>query len=92
VIKSFKHAGLEKFFLTGSKAGIQPAHARKLQLQLTFLDGSTGPRDMNIAGWQLHALEGHLKDHWSIKVNGNWRITFRFEGGDAILVDYRDYH
>jgi len=47
---------------------------------------------MDIAGWQLHPLEGNLKDHWSIKVNGNWRVTFCFEGGDAILVDYRDYH
>jgi proteic killer suppression protein len=63
VIRSFKHAGLEKFFHTGSKAGIQPAHAKKLQLQLTFLDGSTEPRDMGIAGWQLHPLEGNLKDH-----------------------------
>jgi len=92
VIRSFKHAGLEKFFLTGSKAGIQPAHARRLRLQLTFLDGSKGPGDMNIAGWHLHSLEGELKHHWSVRVNGNWRMTFRFEGDDAILVDYRDYH
>jgi len=47
---------------------------------------------MGIAGWQLHPLEDNLKDHWSIKVNGNWQKPFRFEGGDAILVDYRDYH
>jgi len=92
VIKSFRHAGLEKFFRTGSKAGIQPAHAKKLRLQLTFLNGSTGPGDMNIAGWHLHQLEGNLKDHWSVRVNGNWRMTFRFEGEDAVLVDYQDYH
>lgn len=92
VIKSFRHAGLEKFFRIGSKAGIQPVHARKLRLQLTFLDGSTGPGDMNIAGWHLHRLEGELKDHWSVRVDGNWRMTFRFEGEDAVLVDYRDYH
>jgi proteic killer suppression protein len=92
MIRSFRHAGLERFFLTGSKADIQPAHAKKLQLQLTSLDGSTEPRDMGIAGWQLHPLEDNLKDHWSIKVNGNWRKPVRFEGGDAILVDYRDYH
>lgn len=92
MIKSFRHAGLEKFFKTGSKAGIQPAHARKLRLQLTFLDGATGAGDMKIAGWRLHQLEGELRDHWSVWVNGNWRMTFRFEGGDAILVDYQDYH
>jgi proteic killer suppression protein len=92
VIKSFRHAGLEKFFLSGSKAGIQPMHAKKLRLQLTFLDGSSGPDDMNIAGWHLHQLEGDLKDHWSVWVNGNWRMTFYFEGENAVLVDYQDYH
>jgi proteic killer suppression protein len=92
VIRSFKHAGLEKFFKTGSKAGIQPAHIGKVRLQLTFLDGSKGPADMNIAGWHLHALEGALKQHWPVRVNANWRMTFRFEGEDAILVDYQDYH
>jgi proteic killer suppression protein len=47
---------------------------------------------MNIPGWQFHALSGNLADDWAVSVNGNWRLTFRFEGEDAILVDYRDYH
>jgi proteic killer suppression protein len=47
---------------------------------------------MDVAGWDLHLLRGDLKDHWLIKVNGNWRMTFRFENENAILVDYRDYH
>ena len=92
MIKSFRHAGLEKFYRTDSKAGIQPEHATKLRRQLTLLDASTSPKDMNVPGWQLHALKGKLKDHWSVRVSGNWRITFRFEGEDAILVDYQDYH
>ncbi|HVJ06426.1 MAG TPA: type II toxin-antitoxin system RelE/ParE family toxin [Candidatus Saccharimonadales bacterium] len=92
VIRSFKHAGLEKFFLTGSKAGIQPAHASKLRLQLGRLAASSGPQDMNVSGWRLHRLSGTLKDHWTVTVNGNWRMTFTFEGEDAILVDYQDYH
>ncbi|HEY5331450.1 MAG TPA: type II toxin-antitoxin system RelE/ParE family toxin [Acidobacteriaceae bacterium] len=92
MIKSFRHAGLEKFFKAGSKAGIQPAHATKLAQQLTLLDASTDPSGMNQAGWNLHMLGGTLKDHWSVKVNGNWRITFRFEDENAILVDYQDYH
>ena len=92
MIKSFRHAGLEKFYRTDSKAGIQPAHLTKLRQQLTLLDASASPQDMNVPGWLLHALKGKLKDHWSVRVNGNWRMTFKFEGEDAILVDYQDYH
>lgn len=92
VIRSFRHAGLEKFFKTGSKAGIQPDHAPKLELQLETLNRASEPLDMSFPGWNLHPLKGDLAGHWSVKVNGNWRMTFRFEGQDAILVDYRDYH
>ncbi len=92
MIRSFRHAGLEKFFFTGSKAGIQPAHARKLNVQLATLNTAKNATRMNVAGWDLHPLKGDLADHWSIKVNGNWRMTFTFEGENAILVDYRDYH
>jgi proteic killer suppression protein len=83
---------LEKFFRTGSKAGIQPAHAAKLETQLITLNRAAEPFDMNFAGWHLHQLKGDLAGHWSVRVNGNWRMMFRFEGEDAILVDYRDYH
>ncbi len=92
MIRSFRHAGLEKFFTTGSKAGIQPAHARKLEDQLVALNRAENPQEMNLSGWFLHPLQGNLAGHWSVRVNGNWRITFRFDGTDAILVDYRDYH
>ncbi len=92
MIQSFLHAGLEKFFFTGSKAGIQPAHARKLAIQLGTLNIAPNAVRMNVPGWELHPLKGDLADHWSIKVNGNWRMTFWFEGENAILVDYRDYH
>ncbi len=92
MIRSFKHAGLEKFFRSGSKAGIQPAQAKKLNILLTTLDVSEKPQDMGFPGWDLHELKGNLAGHWSVKVNGNWRITFCFEEQDAILVDYQDYH
>ena len=92
MIKSFRHAGIEKFFFTGSKAGIQPSHANKLNLQLTTLNKAKGPTDMAPQGWKLHSLAGDLKGHWAVTVSGNWRLTFRFEGEDAILVDYQDYH
>ncbi len=92
MIKSFRHAGLEQFFSTGSKAGIQPAHATRLRLQLTALDAATGPGDIKASPWRLHPLKGQLAGHWSIEVNGNWRLTFAFEGADVILLDYLDYH
>jgi proteic killer suppression protein len=92
MIRTFKHRGLEAFFRLGSKAGIAPAHAARLRLQLAALDASVGPQGMNLPGWRLHALTGPLKGHWAVKVSGNWRLTFRFEGRDAVLVDYQDYH
>lgn len=92
MIRSFRHAGLEKFFYTGSKAGIQPAHAVKLRRQLTVLNVAMDASRMNVPGWDLHSLKGNLAGHWSVKVNANWRMTFAFEDEDAILVDYRDYH
>jgi proteic killer suppression protein len=92
VIKSFRHKGIERFFKTGSKAAIQPSHAARLRLQLFALENATRPTDMNAPGWRLHALRGGLAGHWSVDVSGNWRLTFAFEGKDAILVDYQDYH
>jgi toxin HigB-1 len=92
MIKSFRHKGLERFFKSGSKVGIQPHHAGKLKRLLTALDEAIGPEDLNIPGWRLHRLSGPLAGHWSVWVNGNWRLTFAFEGVDAVLVDYQDYH
>ena len=92
MIKSFRHSWIEKFFATGNKAGIQPSHAAKLSVQLFQLNRSKAAKDMNAPGWELHQLRGDLKNHWSVKVNRNWRLTFAFEGDNAILVDYQDYH
>ncbi len=92
MIKGFRHKGLKKFFETGSKSRIQPAHAGKLSRQLGALDKAEQGSDMDFPGWRLHRLKGNLADHWSVWVNGNWRMTFKFEGGNAVLVDYQDYH
>jgi len=92
VILSYRHKGLKKFAETGSKAGIQPKHADRLRRLLTALDAASKPADMNAPGNNLHALRGDLPGHWAVTVNGNWRLTFAFEGEDVILVDYRDYH
>jgi len=92
VIKSFRHDGLERFFRKGSKAGIQPRHAGRLRLQLGKLDSSISAADMNLPGWRWHELKGDLAGHWAVSVSGNWRLTFTFEGTDAVLIDYLDYH
>ena len=92
MIRSFRHRGIERFFTTGSKAGIQPRHADKLRIQLTTLNLASTPLDMNRPGWDWHPLKGNLAGHWAVSVSGNWRLTFTFEGEDAVLVDYQDYH
>lgn len=92
VIRSFRHKGVERFFRTGSKAGIQAAHASRLARQLAALNVATQPSDMNLPGWGLHPLKGRLSNHWSVSVSGNWRLTFTFKDGDVELVDYQDYH
>jgi proteic killer suppression protein len=92
VIRTFRHRGLERFFRDGSKAGIQPKHAKRLRLQLGRLDAAGGPADMDLPGWRLHPLKGEFAGHWAVWVDENWRLTFAFKGTDAVLVDYQDYH
>ena len=92
MIKSFKHKGLEKFFTEGSKAGIQAKHTKRLRLILGRLSVSTCPEDMNLPGLNLHELTGNRQGTWSVKVSGNWRVTFTFSGEDVEVVDYEDYH
>lgn len=92
MIISFKHKGLERFYRTGSKSGIQAAHAAKLARILARLDVAKIPNDMNVIGWNLHSLSGNLANHWAVSVNGNWRVTFKLENGHAEIVDYQDYH
>jgi proteic killer suppression protein len=79
MIKSFRHAGIKRFFETGSKAGIQPKHAKRLRLQLSRLDAATVPADMDLPGWRFHSLKGQLTGHFAVWVDENWRVTFGFE-------------
>lgn len=92
MIKSFRHKGLKRFYSTGNISGIQPDHAKKLRMQLTALDTATSVDDMDIPGFRLHPLKGKDKGRWSIRVNGNWRMTFEFQDGNAYILDYEDYH
>ncbi|MCL4110502.1 UNVERIFIED_CONTAM: hypothetical protein GTU68_022384 [Idotea baltica] len=92
MIISFTHKGLKKFYQTGSKAGIQAQHAVRLSLILSLLDVAEKPDDLDVAGLFLHQLKGSRESIWSVRVNGNWRITFRFIDKNIELVNYEDYH
>ena len=92
MIRSFRHKGLQRFFERGIKSGIQSKHAQRLRLQLTALDSALTIEDMDIPGYRLHKLKGKAKNHWSIWVNGNWRLTFEFRDGDVHILNYEDYH
>ena len=92
MIQGFKHKGLERFFTTGQQSGIQAQHAKRLRLILGRLNASTKPSDMDLPGLHLHPLSGDRQGTWSVKVSGNWRVTFRFSGVHTEGVDYEDYH
>ena len=92
MVKSFRHKGLRQFFESGSLAGIQPHHARRLRMQLAALDTGQSIQDIDIPGFRLHPLKGGDRGRWSIWVNGNWRLTFQFRSGDAYILDYEDDH
>ena len=92
MIKSFKHKGFEKLFYEDDRSRINPDHLSKLLRILDRLDASKNSQDMNLPGYKLHKLKGKQKGVWSVWVSGNWRVTFEFEGCDALNVDYIDYH
>jgi proteic killer suppression protein len=91
-IRTFKHKGLRKFFESGSKSGIQAAHAKRIKLILDLLNAAAEAKDMNFPGSDFHPLKGELKGFYSVHVNGNWTIIFRFENGEAKDVNLVDYH
>lgn len=92
MIKHFAHKGLEVFFYTGNTKGIQAKHSRRLAMILDLLNQACVITDMDFPGSRLHMLKGNFAGHWSVNVSGNWRITFRFEDGNAYIVNYQDYH
>jgi toxin HigB-1 len=92
MIVSFRHKGLQKYFETGSLAGIQAVHAKRLKMQLAALETAHVVDDMDIPGFRLHQLKGDAKGRWSVAVSGNWRMTFEFIDGNAYVLDYEDYH
>ena len=92
MIKSFKNKRLDLFFSTGNRKGIIPSQSEKIARILDRLDAAISPHDMHLPGYKLHKLKGELAEYWAVSISGNWRIIFQFEGENAILVDYIDYH
>ncbi|MFY0990175.1 type II toxin-antitoxin system RelE/ParE family toxin [Halomonas sp. C05BenzN] len=92
MILTIKHKGLQALYWKGSSKGLRSDHVNKLRRILAALDQAKQPADMDLPGFRLHALKGQYKDHWSVSVNGNWRVIWRFTGEDVELVDYLDYH
>lgn len=92
MFRRFRHAGLEKLFESGARSGVHPAYADRLRLILGRLSVSTSLKDVNLPGLFLHELRGRRRGTWSVRVSGNWRVTFKFDGKDVVDVDYEDYH
>lgn len=92
MIRSFRHKGLKEFFETGSKRSIPPESAARISRRLDVLDAAQNLTDIDAHGFNLHQLKGDRQGEWAISVSGNWRITFRFAGGDARDVMLEDYH
>ncbi|MEE9394015.1 MAG: type II toxin-antitoxin system RelE/ParE family toxin [Planctomycetota bacterium] len=92
MILKFRHKGLKWLYENDNPKGVRPEHVDRLRHRLTNLDAATEPEDLDLPGYRLHPLKGDRKGEWSIRVSGNWRVTFRFESHDVTDVDYEDYH
>ena len=92
MIRSFRHKGLERFFTKSERKGIDAKQIERIRRILDRLDAAVRPEDMNLPGYKFHGLKGDRKGVYSVWVSGNWRITFRFEAGDAVYVNLEDYH
>ena len=92
MIRRFRHRGLRRLFEDDDARGLNAQQADKIRRILARLSRASEPKHMDLPGWRLHPLKGDLAGFWSVTVSANWRIVFRFEGGDATDVDYLDYH
>jgi proteic killer suppression protein len=92
MITSFKHKGIKRLFEKGHTSGVNPQHAERQRRNLALLETSENIDDMDLPGLNLHKLKGRRKNTLAVKVNENWRVTFKLKNGDALEVDYEDYH
>ena len=92
MIKSFRHKGLELFFTRGDAKGLQAAQVPRISRLLDAIDQADQVEELNVPGWHLHRLKGEWRHLHSLRVSGNWRVTFQFIDGDAHIVNLEDYH
>jgi toxin HigB-1 len=92
MIENFRHKGLRLLFESGGHSGVNPQHVTRLRRILALLTTADTLDDMDLPGLNLHELKGERKGTWAVKVSGNWRVTFRLQQGDALDVNYEDYH
>jgi proteic killer suppression protein len=92
MIRSIRHKGLKRFYEDADPRGVMAEHVVKLRDILVRLDAARTVEDMGLPGFRLHPLKGGVKGYWAVTVRANWRVVFRFEDGDALDVDYVDYH
>jgi proteic killer suppression protein len=90
VIRSFRDRALRRYFETGDPSGLSVPNVARVSRMLRALDAATRPEQVNLPGFYWHLLQGEAR--WSIRVTGNWRITFAWDGGDPVAVDLEDYH
>jgi proteic killer suppression protein len=92
VIRSIRHKGLRRLYEDDDPRGVNSEHLEKLRDILARLDAAGGVSDLNLPGFRLHPLKGELEGFWAVTVRANWRLVFRFTDGEALDVDYVDYH
>ena len=92
MIRNIRHKGLLRFFADDDSRGINSKHGARIERILDRLDAAIRPEDMNIPGYGFHGLQGFNPKRYAVSVSGNWRITFAFDGEDAVDVDLEDYH
>ena len=88
----FAHKELRRFYERDDTRGLNAGHTERIRRILTALQDAQSPHNMNLPGWRLHPLKGDRAGQWSVRVAGNWRIVFRFEGSEAVDIDLVDYH
>lgn len=92
MIKSFKHRGLKRLYESGDRSGVRGDQVETVERILMLLDAASTPQALDLPRYRLHSLKGEMKGFWAVTVRANWRIVFRFEGGDATDVQLIDYH
>lgn len=92
MIESFKSKDLKRYWTRGDESGIRADWRKKVRIVLSRLDVSREASEMNVPGFGFHALKGDKSGRFAVWVSRNWRVTFAFEGENAVDVDMEDYH